>query len=83
MDNWQAAAATYIRRHEGAEEGTPIILTLTGNRPAVKLYLAAREPELILTRPDWGIQYYFPGNMSDTLLGLPADSTTDEPPTQP
>ena len=83
MDNWQAAAATYIRRHGGAAEGTPIILTLAGNRPAVKLYLAAREPELILTRPDWGIQYYFPGNMSDTLLGLPADSTTDEPPTQP
>ena len=83
MDNWQAAAATYIRRHDGAAEGTPIILTLADNRPAVKLYLAAREPELILTRPDWGIQYYFPGNMSDTLLGLPADSTTDEPPTQP
>ena len=83
MDNWQAAAATYIRRHDGAAEGTPIILTLADNRPAVKLYLAAREPELILTRPDWGIQYYFPGNMSATLLGLPADSTTDEPPTLP
>ena len=83
VQHWQAADATYIRRHDGTTDGTPIILTLADNRPAVKLYLAAREPELILTRPDWGIQYYFPGNMSATLLGLPADSTTDEPPAQP
>jgi len=84
VQNWQAAAATYIRRlDEHATEGTPIILTLADNRPAVKLYLAAREPELILTRPDQGIQYYLPGNMSTTLLGLPADAMSDTPATQP
>lgn len=84
VQNWQSADATYIRRFDGdAPAGQPVILTLAGNRPAVKLYLAAREPELILTRPDWGIQYYFPGHMSATLLGLPADTGSDEPPTQP
>ena len=84
VQNWQAADATYIRRlDEHATEGTPIILTLADNRPAVKLYLAAREPELILTRPDQGIQYYLPGNMSTTLLGLPADAMSDTPATQP
>jgi hypothetical protein len=83
VKNWQAADATYIRRHDGATDGTPIVLTLADNRPAVKLYLTTREPELILTRPAWGIQYYFPGNMSITLLDLPAHATTEEPPAQP
>jgi hypothetical protein len=83
VQHWQNADATYIRRHQGATEGDPVILTLADNQPAVKLYVAAREPELILSRPDWGIQYYFPGNMSATLLGLPGNVSTDEPPTPP
>ena len=84
VQNWQTAEATYIRRHDdAAPKDKPVILTLADDRPAVKLYLAARKPELILARPDWGIQYYFPGHMSATLLDQPADATGNELPTRP
>jgi hypothetical protein len=72
---WQAANATYIRRHEGTATGSAITLELAGNREPVRLYLSAQEPELVLARPDWGIQYHFPANLRKTLLGIQVPDT--------
>ena len=69
---WQAANARYIRRYDGATTAESITLEYADNRETVTLHLIEQEGELVLARPDWGIQYHFPGNMRDVLLVLPA-----------
>jgi hypothetical protein len=73
---WQTANATYIRRYDGKATNASITLRLADNREAVTLYLHEQEPELVLARPDWGIQYHFPGNLRSSLLGLPPPEAT-------
>jgi len=75
---WQAATATYLRRYDGKATGSAITLELAGNREPVRLYLLDQETELVLARPDWGLQYHFPANLRKTLLDLPVpDSRLD------
>ncbi len=79
---WQAANATYIRRYDGKATSKPITLELADNSETVTLYLLEQEPELVLARPDWSIQYHFPGNLRKTLLQLQVPETTIDPDTQ-
>lgn len=78
---WQTANATYIRRYDGKATNASITLRLADNREPVTLYLHEQQPELVLARPDWGIQYHFPGNLRSTLLGLQSPGTTIDPET--
>jgi len=78
---WQAANARYIRRYDGTATPETITLKYADNSETFTLHLIEQEGELVLARPDWGIQYHFPGNMRDVLLGLPAmeaDAVTHE-----
>jgi hypothetical protein len=75
---WQAATATYLRRDDGKATGTAITLELAGHRDPIRLYLLEQETELILVRPDWGLQYHFPASLRNALLDLPVpDSNLD------
>ena len=44
--------------------------TRDSDKPVV-LRLVTRTPDLILARPDWGIQYQLPGSEADSLFTLP------------
>jgi hypothetical protein len=71
IDNWRQAAALNIRAAAGADaEGESVILSL--DKPARELVfvIAAREPELVLVRPDLGLEYRM-GNVAERLLALP------------
>jgi hypothetical protein len=88
VTQWQDANARYIRRYDGTAAPVSITLKFADNRETVTLHLIEQEGELVLARPDWGIQYYFPGNMRKTMLSLQAtaaDSVTHEQkaPSQP
>ena len=72
VTQWQAANARYIRRYGGTVVPESITLKYADNRKTVTLHIIEQEGELVLARPDWGIQYHFPGNMRDALLTLPA-----------
>jgi hypothetical protein len=37
----------------------------------VVFHIVAREPDLVLARPDWGIQYHLAGDVGAKLLELP------------
>jgi len=39
----------------------------------VTLHIITHTPELILARPELGIQYHLQGDMAQTLLALPVD----------
>jgi len=75
---WQTANARYIRRYDGTATAGSITLRYAGNTEAITLHVVEQEGEFVLTRPDWGIQYHFPGNMQDVLLGLPAQEETSK-----
>lgn len=70
VDNWQSAQALYVRS-AGDESGMEkISVGLDASGATIEFFIAAREPELILRRPDYGIDYRM-GNPGDALLRLP------------
>jgi hypothetical protein len=76
---WQAANATYLRRYDGPATPELITLKFAADTETVTLYLIEQEAELVLARPDWGIQYHFPGHMRKLMLGLQAAETAIDP----
>jgi hypothetical protein len=69
--NWQRASALYVRRFEGGEYDTEISLALRGHEEPVVFTVVAREPDLVLARPEWGIQYHLMPDEGAGLLSLP------------
>jgi hypothetical protein len=69
VDRWQAATALHIQAADVATEGESIELVPTGDLPSINFVISAREPELVLARPDLGIQYRM-GDLSGNLLSL-------------
>ena len=72
---WQTANALYIRRHDGTATPGSITLKYAENSETLTLHIIEQEGEFVLARPDWGIQYHFPGNMQKTMLSLQAAET--------
>ncbi len=83
VSQWQTASATYIRRYDGTATDATITLTFSDDTDTITLYINKQPSELVLARPDWGLQYHFPANMRSTLLGLPAPETASEIATDP
>jgi len=69
---WQQASALSVQRHSGKRPSAWISLTLaSGAKPAsVRVGVLAREPELVLYRPDEGLDYHFPAELGKRLLQL-------------
>jgi len=71
IENWQNATALLTRRDNDSATGeTVTVYTRDSTRPIV-LRIATRTPDLVLARPDWGIQYQLPGSETDDLFTLP------------
>lgn len=73
IDNWQQASATYIRRYQPSGNGETVAVTLSGNTATLTFHIVTRTPELVLARPDLGIQYHLQGDLDKALLATPAD----------
>ena len=71
VDIWQDASALTIQPASPELAGDPIEIQLQGDDNPVTLQVISREPELILARPDYGIQYRM-GNRSEAMLTLDA-----------
>ena len=72
VSNWEQVTAYYVRRHDDSTGGEKIILEHSTAAEPVTFQIVAQTPELILARPDLGIQYHLQGTMVQTLLALPA-----------
>ena len=68
VENWQLAGALYVRRYDGRDSGDNISIRTRDNPDGITLRVLARSPELILARPDQGIEYHLSGDMGDGLL---------------
>jgi hypothetical protein len=80
-EDWRSAQALTVRkRREAKPEGT---VTLRGKEapgqptPSIRFEVLAREPELVLARPDLGIEYRLGGEMAGRLLAPNPVKTED------
>ena len=70
VDRWREASALDVKPLDDKAQGDRIEIETGSGR--VALVLVEREPELVLARPDWGIQYHL-GRRADSLLKLPPE----------
>jgi hypothetical protein len=71
FDIWQNASALNVQPANPERSGDLVQIQLQGNDSPVTLEIISREPELILARPEYGIQYRM-GNRSEAMLTLDA-----------
>ena len=73
---WQSARAIEVRRRDLPAAGEPVRLVLAAGA-AVEFVIDEREPDLLLARPDWKLEYLIPGEAGKRLLGLQKPGAED------
>lgn len=81
LDAWKFAAATSVKAYDGST-GDKITLQLKDTDKPLRFLLTALTPDLVLARPELGIEYHFPAELADKLLALPKHDTADKPATE-
>jgi hypothetical protein len=76
--NWEQATAYYVRRYQDKAGSETITLKFSSAAAPVTFYIVSQSPELILARPDQGIQYHLQSDMGQALLALPGDTQDTE-----
>ncbi len=69
IERWQDATSLNIQAADPVEANEFVEITLADNAGSIKYSIASREAELVLVRPDLGIQYRM-GNTGSELLTL-------------
>jgi len=79
IDNWQNVSAYDVESYSANSptEGD-IEITLLGQEPSLHLTIVSKTPDLVLARPEKGVQYKLSMTQVDKLLHLPTQS--EEPP---
>ena len=68
VEDWQLAGALYVRRFDGRASGDSVTIRTLDAPDGITLRILARSPELVLARPDEGIEYHLRGDAGDGLL---------------
>ena len=79
VDHWKLASALEIRPYDN-QPGERVSIRLAGTERPLELLLTARQPDLILARPELGVQYHLDASAAERLLQLPqmTDETGDQ-----
>jgi hypothetical protein len=77
INAWQTARAIDVKRAEGEAKGDVIKIGLADERP-VEFIIAQREPDLVLVRTDWGLQFQVTSEAAKRLLSLREKSEPDK-----
>jgi len=78
IDEWTHAQALQVKPYEtGAAQGK-VLLHLQSSKNPIGFEIQARTPELILARPDAGVQYHLPAELAERLLKLPAPQVSQQ-----
>lgn len=81
VDSWLNASALYVRRYAGEDSGKLVTLHTRGDDEPLTFRIISRSPDLILARPDRGIQYHLTNTMEDNLFTLPEPAPDAAPDT--
>ena len=77
IDNWQQASALSVKSADTSTAGERIEVVLDDPAQVVVFVIAAREPDLVLLRPDLGLEYHM-GDLDDSLLAVPQPAVEQE-----
>ena len=72
---WRGARAIEVKRIDHVPQGDVVRIGYPG-KPAVEFVIVQREPDLLLARTDWGLQYLLPAESGKRLLALQKPDTT-------
>lgn len=70
IDAWKLASAVQIKPYDG-EPGETITIVPKGDAEPIRFLLTARTPDLVLARPELGIEYHLAESSGEELLKLP------------
>lgn len=70
LDHWNKVSALYARRYDGRTSDETISVEFSDSPDTLTFMVIAHSPELVLARPDWGIQYHLSSGLKETLLTL-------------
>lgn len=70
VDNWRQAQAIWIQPYEEDEVKGRIMVRIEGEEQPLQFDILAREPELVLARPDAGVQYHLTEETARGLLEI-------------
>jgi hypothetical protein len=73
IDRWQQARATYIRHYQPVDGSETVTLGFSNAAEPITFQIVTRTPELILARPELGIQYHLQADMAGLLLAIPPE----------
>lgn len=75
LDAWRTTTALWVKHYAPGNAQGGITVQLTAPAQTLHFDIMARQPELILARPDLGLQYHFSAESAKALLELPAPTT--------
>lgn len=77
VDDWRHSRALQVEKYSGRKAMDHVIITFEdepGHKTTLDLGVIARTPELVLARPDEGLEYHFPEEAGQRLFTLNADN---------
>lgn len=74
VDRWRQATALYVRAADGEQPAEKIFVTLDEPAEVIEFLIVSRDPELILRRADYAIDYRM-GQSGGALLNLEQPAT--------
>ncbi len=69
IDAWKLASAVQVKPYDGMD-GKTITIKPRGESAIITFLLTAHSPDLVLARPELGIQYHLPESSEEELLKL-------------
>ena len=70
VDNWQRAQALYVRSHAGNDSNETVRIHTGDAKQPIELRVISHAPDLVIARPDWGIQYHLTTGLEESLFTL-------------
>ncbi len=73
VDDWRHARALQVEKYSGKKARERVVITVEnpdGGKSELIIGVLARQPELVLYRPDEGLEYRFPEDTAQRLLNL-------------
>ncbi len=76
VDDWRHARALQVEKYSGRKSRDTVVIDFEESsepRSALTIAVLERDPQLVLARPDEGLEYHFPAETSQRLFNLNAD----------
>jgi len=74
IDGWKNVAALYVSRYQPSDTRKTVAIEFDAATPAITFQVVSHAPNLVLARPELGIQYHLTGDYESLLFQLPGIS---------